>query len=120
MATIRIENDTLFVDLSGWEVFWAFHGSFAIPLADVAGASTAKPPGFFETLKLIGTNAPRMKMAGTSLFHGEVVFVDYRGNEESVLAIDVRKGNYKHLFVHVDNPQDDAAKINAALRTSAA
>ena len=34
MATIRIENDTLFIDLGGWDVFWAFHGSFAIPLAE--------------------------------------------------------------------------------------
>ena len=120
MATIRIENGTLFVDLGGWDVFWAFHGSFAIPLADVSGASTAKPPGFFETVKLIGTNAPGLKMAGTSLFHGDVVFVDYRGNEESVLVVDVRKGKYKHLFVHVDDPVEGAKKINAALESRAA
>lgn len=115
MATIRIDGDTLRVELSGFDPLWAIHGSFAIPLRNVAGASTAKPPSFWSSLKLIGTNAPPLKMAGTFLYHGETVFFDYRGNEDGVLAIDLTGGTYRHLFVHVDDPEADAARISAAL-----
>jgi hypothetical protein len=115
MATIRIDGDTLRVELSGLDPLWAIHGSFAIPLQNVAGASTAKPPSFWSSLKLIGTNAPLLKMAGTFLYHGETVFFDYRGNEEGVLVIDLTGGTYRHLFVHVDDPEADAARVSAAL-----
>lgn len=117
MATIRIDDDTLVVELHGADVFWAVHGSFRIPLANVAGARTEKPPGFWSSLKLIGTNAPWLKMAGTFLFHGERVFFDYRGNEDAVLVVDLAgDGRYKHLFVHVDDPAAEAERIERRLR----
>ncbi|HEY0396303.1 MAG TPA: hypothetical protein VGD01_17600 [Candidatus Elarobacter sp.] len=122
MATVRIEDRTLHVELRGWDVIWAVHGSFAIPLDNVAGATTDKPPRFFESLKLIGTGSFSplpVKMAGTFLYHGEVVFFDYRA-EDNVLVVDLKPGTskYKHLFVHVDEPDtpaEAAARINAAL-----
>ncbi|MDB5071847.1 MAG: hypothetical protein JWM87_2958 [Candidatus Eremiobacteraeota bacterium] len=130
MATVRIEGETLNVELRGWDKVWAVHGSFAIPLANIAGASTDKPPSFWETLKVIGTATPtwplsgegewpHLKMAGTFLYHGEVVFFDYQG-KDNVLVIDLRPGAsaYKHLFVHVDEPdtpEEAALRINAAL-----
>ncbi|MBV8370099.1 MAG: hypothetical protein JO036_14420 [Candidatus Eremiobacteraeota bacterium] len=120
MATVNVDGDTLRVELSGWDKVWAVHGSFRIPLANVAGASVDKPPSFWESLKLIGTNSPwPFKMAGTFLYHGETVFFDYQ-REDSVLVIDLQPGasTYKHLFVHIDppdTPADAAARINAAL-----
>lgn len=120
MATLRVEGDTLHVELSGWDKLWAFHGSFAIPLENVAGVTPDKPPGFWEALKIIGTgSAWPYKMAGTFLYHSEVVFFDYQ-REEQVLVIDLRPGAsaYKHLFVHVDEPDtpaDAAQRIAAAL-----
>ena len=120
MATVRIEGQTLLVELRGWEVVWAVHGSFIIPLENVAGASSEKPPGFWESLKLMGTNSPwPFKMAGTFLYHGEMVFFDYQ-KDDTVLVVDLKPGtsNYKHLFVHVDEPDTPEAaaeRINAAL-----
>ena len=114
MASIRIDGETLHIELSGWDKLWAVHGSFAIPLENVARASTEKPPSFWESLKIIGTaSIPPLpfKMAGTFLYHGEVVFFDYQG-DESVLVIDLKPGasSYKHIFVHVDQPDaPDAA-----------
>jgi hypothetical protein len=120
MATVRIEDRTLHVELSGWDKLWAVHGSFAIPLENVAGASTTKPPGFWDALKLIGTNSPLpYKLAGTYLYHGETVFFDFQA-EDRVLVIDLVPGasSYKHLFVHVDDPDTPdaaAARVTAAL-----
>ena len=122
MATVLIDGDTLHVELKGLEVFWAVHGSFHIPLANVTGAGTTKPPSFWESLKLIGTGAGSLKMAGTFLYHGDVVFFDYAGTEE-VLVVDLTGGRYKHLFVHVDapdTPEAAAQRIQAALGTPTA
>ena len=121
MATVRIDDDTLRVELAGWEKLWTVHGAFAIPLENVAGASTEKPPGFWEALKLIGTAYPwpQPKMAGTFLYQGDVVFFDYQ-RDDNVLVIDLLPGAsaYKHLFVHVDEPdtpEGAAQRINEAL-----
>jgi hypothetical protein len=120
MASVRIDGDTLHIEFSGWDKLWAVHGSFAIPLANVAGATTEKPPSFWEALKIIGTGSIwPFKMAGTFLYHGDVVFFDYQG-EESVLVIDLKQGtsSYKHVFVHVDEPDTPEAaaqRINDAL-----
>jgi hypothetical protein len=119
MATVLIDGDTLRVELKGIDVFWAVHGSFHIPLANVTGASTTKPPSFWDTLKVIGTGAGSLKMAGTFVYHGEVVFFDYSGHDE-VLVIDLTGGRYKHMFVHVDAPDTPEAasqRITAALGT---
>jgi hypothetical protein len=117
MATVSIEDATLRITLSLPDTILAVHGSFAIPLANVAGASTVKPPGFFESLKVIGTNMPLLKLAGTFLYHGESVFFDYGEREERVLVVDLASGGYKHIFVHVDapdTPAEAAARITAA------
>jgi hypothetical protein len=58
-------------------------------------------------------------MAGTFYYHDQVVFFDYQGPDD-VLVIDLLPGAsaYKHLFVHVDEPDtpDGAAqRVNAAL-----
>jgi hypothetical protein len=124
MAGIRIDGGTLQLELKGVEVLWAFHGSFAIPLSNVSAASVEKPPGFWSAIRLIGTGAYPLKVAGTFLYHGEVVFFDYQGSDD-VLVIDLVPGasNYKHLFVHVDQPdtpREAAARINAALPTTPA
>ncbi len=123
MAKVGIDGGTLHVELGGGEAFWAVHGSFHVPLASVTGASTTKPPSFWESLKLLGSNLPSLVMAGTFLYHGDVVFFDY-GREDAVLVVDLTGSRYKHLFVHVDapdTPEAAAQRIQAALgvRTAA-
>jgi hypothetical protein len=120
MATVRTDGDTLHLELRGAEALWAFHGSFAIPLANVRGASAEKPPSFWHSIRLFGTGAWPLKLAGTFLYHGEVVFFDYGGKDDEVLVVDLAQGTsrYRHLFVSVDPPDapvDAAARIYAAL-----
>jgi hypothetical protein len=122
MARVRIDGGTLHVELKGIEMLWAVHGSFAIPLSNVSAASIDKPPGFWSAIRLIGTGVYPLKAAGTFLYHDEVVFFDYQGKDD-VLVIDLVPGasNYKHLFVHVDEPdtpREAALRINAALPTT--
>ena len=120
MATVRVDAGNLYVELSTLDALLAIHGSFTIPLSGIAGASVDKPPGFWETLKFIGTAWPwPLKMAGTFFYHHEQVFFDYQGDED-VLVVDLKPGasGYRHLFVHVDQPDTPngaAHRITAAL-----
>jgi hypothetical protein len=119
MATVTIEDGNLRIACTTLDKILAVHGSFTIPLENVAGASVDKPPGFWEALKFWGTASPwPFKMAGTFLYHGEVVFFDYQ-REDAVLVVDLKPGasSYKHIFVHVDEPDTPEA---AAQRVTAA
>jgi hypothetical protein len=118
MATVRIDAGTVHLELGGWEALWAFHGSFAIPLANIANASTDKPPSYFSSIRVLGTGAGPLLRAGTFLYHGDTVFFDF-SHEDRVLVIDLVPGasNYAHLFVHIDGPDTPALaaeRINAA------
>ncbi len=65
---------------------------------------------------------PPLKMAGMFLYHGDVVFFDY-GREDAVLVVDLTGSRYKHLFVHVDEPDTPAAaaeRIQAAIAATPA
>jgi hypothetical protein len=117
MATVRIDGSSVRVDLSRVDKILGLHGSFTIPLANLTGASTTKPPAFWSALKILGTNLPWGKMAGSFLYHSETVFFDYRGTEDAVLVIDLSESRYRHLFIHVDEPDTPA---NAAERIQAA
>ena len=122
MATVRIDGDMLHLELKRAEALWAVHGSFAIPLANVQAASSDKPPGFFDSVRLLGSRLWPEMAAGTFLYHNEVVFFDY-GREDTVLVIDLLPGAsaYRHLFVCVDppdTPRDAVGRINAALTTT--
>jgi hypothetical protein len=120
MAKVALIDQMLRLELSPLDMIAAIHGSFAIPIDTVLGASTTKPPGFFSSVKVLGTNAPGLKMAGSFFYHGESVFFDFRGNEDAVLVIDLARGGYRHLFVHVDFPDTAMAaaeRINAALKS---
>jgi hypothetical protein len=123
MATVSVQDGNVRIELTTLDKILAVHGSFTIPLASIAGASVEKPPGFWDALKFLGTQSPwPFKMAGTFLYHSEVVFFDYHG-EDGVLVVDLEPGasSYKHIFVHVDEPdtpEDAAARILAA-KTSA-
>jgi hypothetical protein len=120
MATVSVEGGNLGIAFTTLDKILAVHGSFTIPLENVAGASVEKPPGFWDALKFWGTQSPwPFKMAGTFLYHGEVVFFDYQ-REDAVLVVDLKPGasSYKHIFVHVDEPDtpaEAAQRITAAL-----
>lgn len=118
MAYISVAGGNLHVELSFADKLWSIHGSFTIRLGNVTGASITKPPTFFESLKLIGTNLPGGKMAGSYFFHNELVFFDYNGDEDAILVVDLAHEKYKHLLVHIDEPDTPkaaVARIMAAL-----
>lgn len=64
---LTIQNQTLHVELEGWEKFWGFHfsGKFEIPLSHITGVSYGIPNATWKELKAPGSMFPGLIKAGT-------------------------------------------------------
>jgi len=117
MAKITLSNDTLTITLSPADKLWSMHGSFALPLTHVTGAQAATENGWhYAWNKIIGTNAPGIKIAGTYFSGDGLVFCDF-GTGQNCVEITTSHERYAKLIVELDPDEDrDAivAQINAA------
>lgn len=115
MARISIESNGVSIVLSTMDKIWAVHGSLQIPLAHVTLARVEDENGWAHMWrKLIGTNAPGMKMAGTFFMQGGLAFLDY-GDGRNCLVLDTQHERYKTVIIQPDRDQDPdalAAEIN--------
>lgn len=115
MADIRIEGDTLVVDITGLDKLWALKSSLTIPLANVRGATS--DPGIVREpkgLRAPGTHLPGVITAGTFHIDGEKVFWDVHDAAKAVV-IELADERYARLVVQVDDPRTTVAQIEAAL-----
>lgn len=113
MVTVDIRGVELSVKISGWDAVWALKRSLRMPLANVAGArveAVAGKPGW----KLIGTGIPRGLAAGLFRKQGQTSFW-VAHQQAPALVIDLRNERYARLVLQVDNPQEVADRINAAI-----
>lgn len=115
MAKIAIENNNVQVHISDLDRIWAMHGSLEIPLAHVTSARVEDESGWAHMWrKLIGTNAPGLKMAGTFYMPGGLAFLDY-GDGKNCVVIETQHETYKSIIVQVergDDPDAIVAEIN--------
>lgn len=115
MARISIENNNVNIQLSPMDKVWAVHGSLQIPLAHVIRARVEDEHGWEHLWrKLIGTNAPGLKMAGTFFLPGGLAFLDY-GDGRNCLVLETQHEKYKTVIIQPDrdiDPDALAAEIN--------
>jgi hypothetical protein len=115
MARISIESNTIGINLSAMDKVWAVHGSLQIPLAHVTLARVEDENGWSHLWrKIIGTNAPGLKMAGTFFVQGGLAFLDY-SDGRNCLVLETQHERYRYVIVQPDRDQDPdalAAEIN--------
>ncbi|HEY9180364.1 MAG TPA: hypothetical protein VIO32_06560 [Candidatus Baltobacteraceae bacterium] len=115
MARIAIESNNIQIQLSPMDKVWAVHGSLTIPLAHVKLARVEDESGWTHMWgKIIGTNAPGLKMAGTFFFPGGLAFLDY-GSGRNCLVLETGHETYTYVIVQLDsdqNPDAIAAELN--------
>ena len=118
MAEVHIEGDTLHIDLSLADKILAVHGSMRIPLQHIAGITVADESAWgMMWRKIIGTNAPGIKIAGTFFSGDGLVFCDFRDGK-SCLQINVTHETYTKIIVQLDDlsePQRIASDLQAAI-----
>ena len=118
MATIEITGDELVVELTLAEKFMAARGSLHIPLSHIEAVRVANESAWkMMWRKIIGTNAPPWKMAGTFFLNGGFVFCDFSDGARCI-EVDLHDETYKQLIVQLDestSPEDAATQIKAAI-----
>ncbi|MDQ3819260.1 MAG: hypothetical protein M3362_16510 [Acidobacteriota bacterium] len=119
MVEIRIEADRVVFEVEGWDKLWSLRSRLEIPLAHIKGAQPDPHPamGWFQGLKLAGTDLPNLFRAGTFYQDGGLVFWDVR-HPEKTIVVDLEHERYRKLVIEVDDPEASARMINQALSDS--
>jgi hypothetical protein len=75
--------------------------------------------GWFQGLKVAGTDLPNIFRAGTFYQQGEWVFWDVH-HPEKTIVIQLEHERYKKLIVEVENPEQEIQKIKRSLGQASA
>lgn len=116
MAHVRVENDTLVIEIQGLDKLWALKSRLEVPLSHVRGATA--DPGMIKEPKGIrapGAHVPGVLTAGTFHLDGERVFWDVHDPAKAVV-IELDDERYARLVVQVDDPRTTVDLIEAAVR----
>ncbi|MFI5843015.1 hypothetical protein ACIA8K_25230 [Catenuloplanes sp. NPDC051500] len=115
MAQIRVDGDTLVVQIEGLDKLWSFKSRLEIPLGNVRGA-TADPGAITEPkgIRTSGTHVPGVITAGTFRVDGERIFWDVRDPRNAVV-IELRDERYARLITEVPDPRATVTLIEQAL-----
>lgn len=108
MVELTTESGNLVVAVQGADKLWAFKSRLEIPLAHIKSvyADPAPAMGWFQGLKLMGTDMPNWFRAGTFYQQGGLVFWDVH-NPQKTIVIELHDEHYQKLIVEVAEP--DAA-----------
>jgi hypothetical protein len=117
MVDITITLDGVLFEVQGWDKVWSLRSQLTIPLAHIKDAYVDPEPamGWFQGLKIAGTDVPNIFRAGTYYQHGELVFWDVHDAERTIV-IELEHERYKKLIIEVENPAGEVQKIKTALR----
>lgn len=113
MVTIKIDGDKALFEVQGWDKLWSLRSRLEIPLSHIKGARIDPAPamGWFQGLKLAGTDVPNMFRAGTFYQQGELVFWDVH-EPKNTIVIDLDHERYKKLIIEVADAEQEIKKIN--------
>ncbi len=116
MVNITIGADTLILDVIGWDKIWSLKGRIEVPLAHVKSARVDPNAarGWWHGLRMPGTQLPGVIIAGSYYKLGRTAFYDVH-DPDNTIVIDLDHEHYDQLVVEVENPDDEARRINEAV-----
>ncbi len=116
MVNITIEAEKAIFEVEGWDKLWSLRSQLKIPLAHIKGAYRDPEPamGWFQGLKLAGTDLPNLFRAGTFYQKGALVFWDVHEPKNTVV-IELEHEKYKKLIIEVADPEHEVTKINSSI-----
>ena len=119
MVEITITKDNVLFEVQGWDKVWSLRSQLTIPLTHIKNAHVDTDPamGWFQGVKLGGTDIPNVFRAGTFYQQGELVFWDVH-EPANTIVIELKHERYKKLIIEVADPQREAQKINKAVKSS--
>jgi hypothetical protein len=118
MATVRVDEEALRVELDGFDALMAFQTSFRVPLEHVQGATTEAPPlnRVYKGIPNLAANIPGVLAAGTYYTAQGRIFWDARMGQELV-RIDLKDEKYDKLVLGVKDAKDVVREIHQTRET---
>ena len=116
MVELSVEGDSAVFEVQGWDQLWSLRSRLEIPLAHITGAHWDPEPamGWFQGLKLAGTEVPNLFRAGTFYQDGGLVFWDVY-HPERTIVIELEHERYQKLIVEVADPGAAVTLITRSL-----
>jgi hypothetical protein len=116
MVEVSIEDDKAIFTVEASHRLWAVKSRVEVPLAHITGVRADPRPamGWFDGLKLMGTDLPNMFRAGTFFLHGHLVFYDVR-HPENTVVVELSEEHYAQLIVEVADPEETVRMLQEAL-----
>ena len=121
MVQIIPQYDKLVFDVEGLDKLWSLRSRLEIPLAHINGAHIDLQPamGWFQGLKLGGTDIPNIFRAGTFYQDGGLVFWDVH-HPDRTIVVELSHERYKKLIIEVEDPLAAVKLINDAVAANRA
>lgn len=104
MVKITIEKDKAVFEVQGWNKLWLLKSRLEIPLCNIKNVYADPKPamGWFQGLKVGGTDIPNIFRAGTFYQKGDLVFWDVQ-NPENTIVVELLDERYTKLIVEVED-----------------
>lgn len=116
MVNVSIEGGKAVFEVEGWDRLWALRSRLEVPLEHIKDAHRDPDPpmGWFQGLKLVGTDLPNVFRAGTFRQQGALVFWDVL-HAEKAIVVELHDERYARLFLEVNDPDATVDLLNEAL-----
>jgi len=116
VVEISVVGSKAVFEVQGWDKLWSLRSRLEIPLAHISGVAWDPAPamGWFEGLKLAGTDLPNLFRAGTFYQEGGLVFWDVL-HPERTIAVELEHERYHKLVVEVEDPAGAVSTLSRAL-----
>ncbi len=106
MVEITILDDKAVFEVEGWHKLWSLRSRLEIPLAHIKSVHADPEPamGWFQGLKLAGTDIPNIFKSGIFYQGDGLVFWDVL-NPEKTIVIDLDHEHFAKLILEVADPK---------------
>jgi hypothetical protein len=117
MVEITPFHDRLALEVKGWHKLWALKSRLEIPLEHIKGVHADPHPamGWFQGMKLAGTDIPHIFRAGLFYQEGNKVFWDVRHPAQTIV-IDLEDESVAKLIVEVEDPEASVQVVLEIMR----
>jgi hypothetical protein len=113
MTKVSTSDNTLVIEVQGWDKLWALKSRLEIPLDHISGVRSAADERV-RGIRAPGTYIPGVITAGTFHQIGKKVFWDVH-HPERAIAIDLHDERYTTLIVEVADPEATICEIQRAI-----